>query len=518
VNVCRYFRIEPVATPGGAAVSYVPAVVASRALAFVRLLLVGRLLGAAGKVEFGLYQPAQELVNWIVPITLFGLADVAERYASRFEKEQRLRPWLRRHYLRLIATAVAISVLLVLLAPWLARGLLHLPAGESSRAVALLGECALTICALALYQHLAAVLRGLRAYRASAGLELSSALLFLLFAAIAAWKGGALALMGAYAASVLLAFAFYASRLRSFLHHTEPASAPADSGSPPVFHRFALWTFLRLLLMMTFSAVSILGVGSLDPPHANEATADYAMPYRIAQLLAYVAATLWSSTYGIAARAWSHGQVKRAHVQLFRVGKWGVLLLTFLAVLIMLVRPILGILTGSYVEPINALLPPLLGVFLWYGLLSFWSLYTDLHEKPVLGAALWGAAVSVQIAFLFALTGPAEIVMARACGIGLLCALLFVMPFAVTITDRRAPRMTATGVPLAVLALAPVSLFAPAWAVNLVAIPTLLAGAGFLWLSGLLIRPTDRRAWRRRRNKRALPPPHAFPIGDEHPA
>ena len=504
VNIRRYFQIEPVATPGGAAASYVPVVFVSRGLAFLRLLVVGRLLGVAGKVEFGLYQPAQELVNWIVPIALFGLADVAERYAARFEKEGRLRPWLRRHYVRLLVTAVVISVVLVLLAPYLGGSVLHLPADQSSRGFALVAECALTISALALYQHLAAVLRGLRAYGASAGLELSSAILFLLFAALAAWRGGAVALMAAYAGSVLLAFSFYAFRLWSFLRRTEPVSAAGETGdAAPAFHGFALWTFLRLLLMMTFSAVSILGVGYLDPPHAAESTANYAMPYRIAQLLAYVAATLWSSTYGIAARAWSHGQIKRAHVQLFRVGKWGAVLLTLLAVAVMVIRPALGFITGPYAEAIEKLLPPLLGVFLWYGLLAFWSLYTDLQERPAMGAAMWAAAVALQIGFLFAMSGPAEIVMAHASGLGLLCALVIVVPLAALRIERRKPRMTATGVPLALLTVAPLTLFVPWWVVNVIAIPGLLAVLTFLWVSGLLIRPTDRRAWRRWRQKRA---------------
>ncbi|MGN6367758.1 MAG: lipopolysaccharide biosynthesis protein [Phycisphaerae bacterium] len=523
MNLRRYFQIEPVATPGGAAASYVPVVFASRGLAFLRLLIVGRLLGEAGKAEFGLYQPAQELVNWIVPVALFGLADVAERYASRFEKEGRLRPWLRRHYLRLLATAIPICAALMLLAPWLGRTVLHLPPGQSTRSVALLAECALTISALALYQHLAAVLRGLRAYGASAGLEITSALLLFIFAALAAWRGGALALMAAYAASVLLAFSYYAVRLLSFLHATEPATSSSQAvapSPPPTFRRFALWTFLRLLLMMTFNAVSILGVGALDPPHAAETTANYAMPYRIAQLLAYVAATLWASTYGIAARAWSHGQVKRAHVQLFRVGKWGGILLTLVALGVMLLRPLLGLMTGpSYVYPIQTLLPPLLGVFLWYGLLAFWSLYADLHEKPALGACMWAGAVCMQLAFLFAFSGPPESTMARACGFGLLCSLLVVVPLSVLFIERRPTRMTATGVPLALLTLAPLSLFVPPWLVNLVAIPVLLGTILFLWISGLMIRPTDRRAWRRRFHPAARSEDaDMLPPGEDSPA
>ena len=113
----RYFQIQAVTTPGASAASYVPIVIASRGLAFLRLLVVARLLGAAGKAEFGLYQPALEVINWVVPVVLFGLADIGERYASHFEREGRLRWWLQRQVLRLLATGVGVAVLMLLLSP-----------------------------------------------------------------------------------------------------------------------------------------------------------------------------------------------------------------------------------------------------------------------------------------------------------------------------------------------------------------------------------------------------------------
>jgi len=496
-----------VGTPGGAAVSYVPVVMVSRGLAFLRLLVVARLLGAAGKAEFGLYQPAQELVNWVVPVALLGLADVAERYASRFEREGRLGWWLRRQYLRLLGMALGIGAALLACGPWVARGILHVPANDTARGVWLVVGCAVTIVALAMYQHLAAVLRGVRAYGASAGLELVSAILFLLFAAVAAWRGGAVSLMAAYAGAVILAVLFYGWRLWRFVR-TLPAAGSAVPGSEEAeenggnFHGFAIWAFLRLLLMMTFSAVSVLGVGYLAGKGAQEATADYAMPYRIAQLLSYVAATVWASTYGIAARAWSHGQVRRAHVQLFRVGKWGAVLMTLIAVAVLAGRSILAAIEVDYANAIMRLLPPLLGVFLWFGLLTFCSLYSDLHETPWKGAMLWGSAVVVQVGTLCVEwhrgvaeggSGGAKEAMILACALGTGFALLVLAP----VMLWRPFRMSATAVPLAVMALAPLSLFAPAWGVDVVAIPVLLGAVGFVWVSGLLIRPVDRRAWRR---------------------
>jgi O-antigen/teichoic acid export membrane protein len=510
LNPKRYFQIQAVTTPGASAASYVPIVIVSRGLAFIRLLIVARLLGAAGKAEFGLYQPALEVINWIVPLVLFGLADIGERYASHFEREGRLRWWLQRQLLRLLATGSGVALLLLLLSPWIATKLLEVAPTDHTRGFALVAGCAATILLLALYQHLAAVLRGIRAFAASAGMELLSSTLLLLLCALAAWRGGAVSLIYAYAASILITFLFYAFVLWRFLQTIPQSSTPAETPAPAHFW-FGTWTFLRLLLVMTFGLISVVGIGHLAPPGppaaAHDLTADYAMPYRVAQLLAYVAVTLWASTYGIAARAWTHGQVRRAEVQMLRVGKWGAVLLTLIAVAVLLLRGILAHLEADYAAPLLTLLPPLLGIFLWYGLLNFWSLYGDLHERPWLGATLWGTAILIQLAGLFLHLGgpdPAQImIVSSATGLAvslfLLLPLLLWHPF----------RFSATAVPMAVLSLAPLALFSPSWVVDGLAIPILLGAIAFLYVSGLLIRPLDRRAWRRWRAARALRPPAA---------
>src|SRR6185369_721480 len=83
----RFFTIQPVERPGESALAYVPAVIASRGLAFLRLLLVARLLGAAGQRDYGLYRPALELINPLVALVMFGAADVAERYVAAIERQ-----------------------------------------------------------------------------------------------------------------------------------------------------------------------------------------------------------------------------------------------------------------------------------------------------------------------------------------------------------------------------------------------------------------------------------------------
>jgi hypothetical protein len=280
-------------------------------------------------------------------------------------------------------------------------------------------------------------------------------------------------------------------------------AAPApDAPAPdaPAFHSFAAWSLLRLLLVMSFGFISIWAIGhlatqsKLDP---QSQTAAYSMPYRIAQLLAYLAITLWASCYGIAARHWSHHQTRRAKVQLFRVGKFGAVLLTLTAVFLLLTRNIFAaLLPSAYADAIHLLLPPLLAIFIWYGLLAFAGTFADLQESPHKSAALWATAVAIQLALILLpnslqASDPKQHVL-LASAAGLASALLLLAP----ILLWRPFRLTATAVPIVLLALAPFSLFAPHWIVDYIAPPIMLAAIAFLYLSGLLIRPLDRHSLR----------------------
>jgi len=157
----QLFTIQTVATPGLSAAAYVPWVIVSRGLAFLRTLLVARLVS---QYAFGLYQPALELINPLAALVMFGAADVAERYVSRVEHEAGragVRRWLWRQWRRVAVTGILVAAAMIALSPWISAALWRLPHTY------LLGACALAIAALALYQHLAATLRGLRAYGAA---------------------------------------------------------------------------------------------------------------------------------------------------------------------------------------------------------------------------------------------------------------------------------------------------------------------------------------------------------------
>jgi O-antigen/teichoic acid export membrane protein len=511
------FTINPVSSAGASAAAYVPALVAARGLAFLRFLIIARVLGDAGKHEFGLYRPALEFMNLLVAVVMFGAADVAERYVAWVERDRGRRglsAFLRRQAGRLLAAGGAVGAGVVVAAPWLGVQIW----GE--RATPLLAACAGTVVLLAMYQYAAAVLRGLRAYAAAAAMELLSAVLLLVFSAFAALAGSALALVLAYAASVFVPLALYAGALLVYVRAGPQAAAPPPAGHRPAgpqphLTRFGRWALVRLLLVMLFGFLSLWGVRYLaaagapvgggaaagDAKEALRTTGDFAMTYTLAQLLAYVAVTLWSSTYGLAAAAWSHGRRRRARAQLFRVGKFGGTLMVLCAAGLLLTRGLVAaLLPPSYGDALMTLLPGLLALFVWYGFLTFASTYADLQEKPQRGALLWAVAVGVQAAGIAAgrpygpgWVGDARAYMMGVSAGGLAAALFFLAPALVC----RPVRFSAAGTPLAALALAPLSLLAPPWVVDWVAGPALLGTAVLLGVSGLLIRPVDRRAWRR---------------------
>ncbi len=116
-----------------------------------------------------------------------------------------------------------------------------------------------------------------------------------------------------------------------------------------------------------------------------------------------------------------------------------------------------------------------------------------------MGAMFWAVAVAVQAGVLMGMrhSEDAKGVMVLACAAGVGVSLLVVAP----VVLWRPFRLSATVVPLALLALVPLALFVPVWVVDGLATPVMLGAVGFLYVSGLLIRPIDRRAWRRWRGR-----------------
>lgn len=478
-------RIAPLASPGQAARLYVPLTLFNRALGFLRILLVASILGNAGKPVFGQYRLALEAINWLTALVLFGLADVAERYAAEFERRARLLPFVKRQLLRLLAAGLATGLLVSAIAPW-------------THAPAIVIAIAVNVIVLALYQWLVGLLRGLRAYAAAAGMETIGTLLLVAFAALAALGGSATALLLAYLAANAVAAAWFGATLAAHLKLPSPAPPATDPSPPARLERFARWALLRLLLTMSFGLVSLWSVKYLaqraaGPRAADAAAAEYALPYSIAQLLAYASVTLWASNYALAAKAWAHGQRRRAMVQLLRIGRFGGIALLVLATALTLCRDLLIALLparmAAYGASLNALLPGLLGVFLWYGMLALLVALGDLQERPWIGALLWGAAVLLQllIVALAAWAGPSTAEQAKtialaasAAGVG--AAVLLVAPLLLW----RPARLTATAVPLIVVLLAGLSFFTPAWVVGAMVGATSLLGLGFLWTTGLM--------------------------------
>lgn len=457
---------------------YVPAVMATRGLSFVRVLVVAHVLGAAGQGEFGRYQLALEMVNVLVPLVMLGLGDVAERYISRHEGEGAAWGFAKRTGLRLMASCAVVGALLAAGAP-MVGGYLY-PEGSGAGIVVV---SAAVVAGLAAYQFVLAVLRGLRAYGAAAGMEVASAVLLLGLSAVGAWVGGAATLLGAYLVSVVVPVLYWGGKTVVRLR-----GAAAGGGGEAGYEGmtgFARWAQARLVLTMVFGFVSVWAVGRLAGDQGGaEAMAAYAMPYRIAQLLAFLGVTVWSSSYGIAAARWAAGGHRAAQVVLLRTGAVGAAGLLGLVLVMVLGRGVVAALTPAvYAEAVVVLLPPLAGVFLWYSLVGLLAMLGDLQERPWVGVVLWGVAVLGQVVFLvLGDGGDAAMRVVQASAGGLAVALFGVAPALLW----RPRRMMATAVRIGVVGLAGIACFAPEWIVSWVVVPVGVGVLGFLMATGMV--------------------------------
>jgi len=400
-------RIRPLDSARRSAVRYVPALLFTRLIGMGRFLIVAKLLGAARQPEFGRYSLWLELINWCVPVLMLGLGDVAERHAADFARHGRLGALIRRHAARLAAMALPAVACIMLASPFVGGALLREPGLSGAAAGGILSLIALNALALVYYQYTATLLRGLRAYTASATMETLASLLLLGFSVAAALApaGNALWLLAAYAASNLLPAALLSVEIRRFMRL--PVTPLAEGAPEPRHPRpsFATFALARLLLTMTFGLLAMWSVKYLSPAAmADRLAGQFTMPYRVGQFLGFAGVTLWSSAYAIAASAWAAGDRNRARGLLLKIGGAGGLALAAAGAMVLVCKPVLlMLLDASYRPAIEAFLSPALGMFILYAMLAWASLMGDLHECSWIGALLWGIAVCTQLAVLLGL-------------------------------------------------------------------------------------------------------------------
>jgi hypothetical protein len=144
--------------------------------------------------------------------------------------------------------------------------------------------------------------------------------------------------------------------------------------------------------------------------------------------------------------------------------------------------------------------PATLAMFSWYGLVAFYSVLGDLEERPWLGAGMWMIVVGVQIVAMAVahrfVSAPIASLWGSCAGAGVGAILIGPAIF------WRPVKLTAVAVPLGVFAIVPLTFLLPrewAWWVG---VPAVVVGLVFLWSTRILIRPRDKRAVRRMREKR----------------
>ena len=171
------------------------ALILQRGLGLVRTIILAWLLAAE---QFGLFGLALLVINVLLPLFNAGLHEGVLRYAPLHERSGTLRPFVARcGVLLAVFSAVSAVVLLLcgeLLEPTLFETARALAAAGSDAAgtvetTGLLRASLACVVSLAGYQTLTGLLKGLRMFRAGSVAELSTALLFTLFAVTSAAAG-----------------------------------------------------------------------------------------------------------------------------------------------------------------------------------------------------------------------------------------------------------------------------------------------------------------------------------------
>jgi hypothetical protein len=476
------FTIRPVTTATAAMGRYMPIVVALRALAVVRTMCVGWLLGEAGKSAFGAYNSALEMTNWALPLVLLGMDSIAERYAGVFELRGELNVFLARQRRALIRKASLAAVIGLIFAAITAQWIMH-----DRSWLPLLALTVAQMVVLGVYVWTAAILRGLRAFGVAAATEAVAAVGLLFLSIIAALRGNAAWLMLAYITSTLIPLLLAWHGLSRHLRDThEETKTLSDL---PGLGRFGRWNVLRGFMIMTFGALAINGVTFRTGK--TDLTGDYAMVYRVAQVLAYISVTFWASAYTLTGRRWSAGCRKRAMYEQMQIGKIGSIGLLALGVSLVLVRPVIERLLPFYAPAIEQFLPGLVGVFIWYGIMGWLATLGDIREQPQFGTIIWIVAVVLQVGMLIgagwiprladprvASLAAQAIAMIGAVGVGLACMLIFDWSRAAAW-----PVLATAAATLAFLGPAPMARYLVLVAAGVVLI--------MLLLGGLLIRPRE---------------------------
>ena len=374
--------------------------VVTRFVSFGRGILFARTLDDA---QLGTWALAINAIHVLSFFLLLGIPSGLSRYVERHRQAGTLRPFLSR------VTIWTIGSVLLLTASgmffWKPLGSL-LFAETATKSLVLL--TIVTVLATVAFNLLEGVLHGLRLFRLASWIELVHSIGFVLLAAVLlfAWQQDAMSSILAH----LVASGVVAMVAGAYVCRAVRNSQQSSSGEETFQVASGTWKALIVYSLATWGAGSLQAVWHcLDrymllhmSPAATHETLRQLGGYFIASKLALpmTAAIGMLSVVLLphAARLWEEGRRDEVGQLIRRAVKLSALSMTLCGAAILALRPyVLMILVGRIPETVNLILPAVLVTIIAVSLHTIVRIYLLCRERASWIAAVWAAALVVNV-------------------------------------------------------------------------------------------------------------------------
>ena len=429
------YRADPIPVSVGAMTA---ATIVSRLIGLLRTTALAWMIPQA---QFGLFGVALLAVNVLVPICSAGLYEGVMRYAPLHESQGTLRRFVSSSSAWLIGiTAVSALILFSFAAPcsvllFTTTGAARGAQGTADAAapVNLMHAAILCVVALAAYQSLIGLLKGLRLFRAIAVAEVLSAVLFTVLALAVAGAGYATAsaLIASYAVACLVAVVLLAPGLivrcgsgfppADHRHHGEsragtvsenrqsPTLRCAKNGAPPGttagFLSFSVWAALAAV---AWHALAYFPMWYLLKVTGSETVGAFHAVRTITQLVQVGAVVLTGVVAAHVTRVWEHEGREPAIAHLTTLTKGTLVLFLIGANALSVCRPWVMRIFPSTFDVGAAAYDPLVLFFALVGVVGLVAVRLSLVKKTRLTFLAWLVGTGVNVIASYLLIQPSD--------------------------------------------------------------------------------------------------------------
>jgi O-antigen/teichoic acid export membrane protein len=363
---------------------------AQKVVALARGVIFARLLGTE---KYGIYTLGYFLIMITVSFATLGIPSCFGRFVPRYESRKAVRWFLRRTYFLNIVVSGAVA-LVILARPSLFSELIY--DDRSYGAVVVIA--ALCIPAFVIIRNLISTFAALRLFRASSLLEFSQVVAFaaigIVLVTIHPSAAGALS---AYALSMLVVGLIFLPMLVRYLGDAEPTYSRQDEkGFYGHLLRFTLWLTLTPVLVQVFAYVDRL---SLQRLMTASDQGIYSAMVNITATLSAIGLAVNSVIYPNLSKIWEAGDRGRALGNLDLAVRFTSVALTVTGlILLLLARPVVGLLLGQEYLPGVGVMPYLVVFYLLTISVWLFGIFPTLVERTYVSAVGLGFALPVNVA------------------------------------------------------------------------------------------------------------------------